>query len=149
MGHNGCYKMREFRPDPKPIKKEKVVDKNYWGKIRLKSAKKKVIAKQDTNTLDQIFYNEIWQSKPHICIECRKELIVSCETDDSDFTFQIRYFCHHILPKNKYSQFRHNELNIAMLCRYCHGKAESAISYPKMSCYNLLENIKKELLKFA
>jgi hypothetical protein len=149
VGYNGCYKMREFRPDPKPIKKEKVTDKNYWSKIRLKSAKKKGIAKQDTNTLDEIFYNEIWQSKPHICIECRKELTVSCETDDSDFTFQIRFYMHHILCKRKYSQFRHDERNIAMLCYTCHGKAESAISYPKMNCYNQLEDIKKQLLNFA
>lgn len=91
---------------------------------------------------DLEFYKFIWKKREHICAECGKELK----------EFDIDLF-HHLLPKKKghggYPYFRHEEKNIVLLCGKfgCHGKAESAISYPKMKIFQQCENIKKQLLE--
>lgn len=84
---------------------------------------------------DTRFYQFVWKHREHFCEECGKE-IHECKP----------MYMHHVLPKSRYKYFRHEVRNIAILCYGCHGKAESAISLPKMKSFRAFESIKKTLL---
>jgi len=85
------------------------------------------------------FYNSLWTTDIKYCMNCNSKIIAP--------TLHDKMWCsHHILPKSKYPEFRHDKRNIAILCRKCHAEAESAISYHKMIIYVHLENIKQKLL---
>jgi hypothetical protein len=101
-----------------------------------------ISCKQSLSRSDDLFYRRCWEQMKHECINCGCELFAPS-------TFGIRIYFHHILPKSKYPQFRHDVRNIAILCADCHACAESAISYPKMNVYEQLEKIKLDLLKQA
>lgn len=91
------------------------------------------------NDKDDVFYKFVWKHREHFCEECGKEL-----------RELKRDHMHHLLPKRNgaggYPYFRHEEMNIALLCWNCHQAAESAISYPKMKNFSIWEGIKKQLL---
>lgn len=108
------------------------------AKIYAERSRKKREAKGITPEGDEKFYREIWNHNLHFCAECGSEI--------QKFSWDN---FHHILKKERYPEFRYEEFNIIILCgRYgCHGKAESAISYPKMKVYEYCEQIKKHFLK--
>ncbi len=112
---------------------------------QVQTAKKQISEKKKEGGIaekDSKFYAYLWKIKPHYCRECSGELILKEGHDCRDFA-------HHILPKKQFPYFRWDERNIIMLCgRFgCHGKAESAISFPKMKVYGFCEQRKKELLE--
>lgn len=53
-----------------------------------------------------------------------------------------RWSIHHLFPKSIYPEVRHEIGNVVPLCRTHHGEAESAISYPKMKKYKMMESMK-------
>lgn len=119
------------------IAKKQVAERKAIYPIKENEMKVESIVDKDLE-----FYKFIWKKRERICAECGKELK----------EFDIDLF-HHLLPKKKghggYPYFRHEEKNIVLLCGKfgCHGKAESAISYPKMKIFQQCENIKKQLLE--
>jgi hypothetical protein len=140
-----------FKEDiPKRIKK---TAKENWYVMQKRSLEKKKLAKKDVNEDDDNFFLsnflEAIKGGTWVCAECNINLPVFPPSDVAS-KFLIRSFQHHILPKSKYSKFRHDTRNIIFLCyQYgCngHSKAESAISYPKMKVYDYCESVKKELL---
>lgn len=109
---------------------------------QVKTAKKHIGEKVSVVDKDLEFYKYLWKKRDHVCIECGNPL--------KEFNMDM---FHHILPKKKghggYPYFRHEEKNVILLCGKfgCHGKAESAISYPKMKIFGYCENVKKKLLE--
>lgn len=57
----------------------------------------------------QLFY-EIWQERPHICINCKAHLGNDART----------WHFSHIKPKGKYPELRLDKNNIQLLCYDCH-----------------------------
>lgn len=102
-----------------------------------RNAEKQAKKVKDQNSEDDAFYRHIWKHTLPFCAECGRQL--------NRFDWDL---FHHVLPKNKYPDYRHDERNIVLLCGKfgCHGKAESAISYPKMKIFELCELTKKVLL---
>ncbi len=87
---------------------------------------------------DEKFFEYVWKNSDHHCAECGVEI--------KEFS---RDYVHHVLAKARYKYFRWDIRNTIILCgRFgCHGKAESAISYPKMKIYAYCESLKRELLE--
>lgn len=145
--------MKEFRSFPKGEKKPKLTKQQQWYAMQKRSLEKKKLAKKDINEDDDKFFlsnfMDAVKSGTWVCAECNTNLPVFPPSDVAS-KFLIRSFQHHILPKSKYSKFRHDTRNIIFLCyQYgCngHSMAESAISYPKMKVFNYCESIKNELL---
>lgn len=126
-----------FRPDPKPIPKEK--RKDY--RIRKITPKKKK-EKEELHFEDKIFYDHIWRERKHVCEMCNKEL-----------GFQLYWnYMHHILEKGRraYAHLRHERLNIIVVCQNCHDMFHSA-NLPNDFTQIIIEAIQifksKELLK--
>lgn len=110
------------------------------------SLKKKSEKNAEQYSKDELFYNEIWHTRTHKCFNCGEGLRIPADTPKNKITFIIRWFVHHLLPKSTHKRYRHISENVILLCRNCHAKAESSISAPKLSRYNDMEKIKKELL---
>lgn len=117
--------------------------KTCWAAEYLKKKNEKL---KEQYTKDELFYAGLWERKKQECFECGCTLSVPKDTPKNKITFVIRWYIHHICPKSKYAYLRYIEENTVFFCKFCHGKAESAIDYPKLKCYNELERIKKELL---
>lgn len=66
---------------------------------------------------DKDFYAEVWNSSPHVCEECGRNLGKE----------PLTLFFHHVLPKRQYPEFRHTHENIMILCPDCHTQAETDI----------------------
>jgi len=62
---------------------------------------------------DTQFYKEIWEERPHRCIECGEPLRVFMAINFS-----------HILTKKSYPSYRHDKRNIDLLCFGHHQKWE-------------------------
>lgn len=69
--------------------------------------------------LDRAFYMEIWESREHTCYNCSRFLPRE----------PLTLYFHHLLNKQHYPQFRHEEWNIAILCSDCHYSYET---YPNI-----------------
>jgi hypothetical protein len=61
------------------------------------------------------FYQKIWDSRPHVCVECEELLL----------HFSPSHISHH-LPKGAYPKLRFDEENIDVLCFKCHQRYEFA-----------------------
>ena len=59
-------------------------------------------------------FEEIWNERPHICVDCNKVL--------GDVA-RVHYFSH-IKPKGKYPELRLKKNNIDILCFDCHYKRD-------------------------
>ena len=126
----------KFNPQPKPQKKVKVKDNYYWWKLRRNSALKSIEKNKKREQKDKEFYQSLYdnlvKNNNLFCENCGKRL-TQYPKSDTDFHKKIRFYFHHILPKSRYKHLRYKIENICVLCKSCHSKAESAISYPKMN----------------
>lgn len=82
--------------------------KKQSEKGKLKAKKKKGLIQDDIS-----FYISLWNGldySNHVCNECKVHL----------GSEPLLYMFDHILEKSKYPQFRHEQLNIQLLCLSCH-----------------------------
>lgn len=71
---------------------------------------------------DKEFYLEVWQSRPHFCEECHKNLdIPDYKTEIGD---PIPTLFSHRTSKGARQDLRHDPENINLLCPTCHHKWE-------------------------
>ena len=110
----------------------------------LKSIEKNKKREQKDKEFYQSLYDNLVKNNNLFCENCGKRL-TQYPKSDTDFHKKIRFYFHHILPKSRYKHLRYKIENICVLCKSCHSKAESAISYPKMNIYQKLEEIKERL----
>lgn len=134
--------LKSYFKEEKPAKKTK---QKMWNDVQKRARQKAIKNHIITGQLDNAFYLKIWNERAHTCEECFCNLNAG-KPDGEKYLHNIRFFCHHILAKSKYKQFRHTALNIALLCRFHHSCVESAISAPKMKIAPHLESIKQHLL---
>lgn len=66
---------------------------------------------------DETFYQEIWEERLHQCFETHKPLTGS----------PLTLYFHHILPKAKYPQYRHEKWNIVILHPDVHSQVETML----------------------
>jgi hypothetical protein len=114
----GLDELRKLKEDAE----NRPIPKNAIRKVSDKRAAK--LSEQiKMAELDEAFYKKLWSERPHKCVECGKSL---------GNTFK-KWFFHHLLPKSKYPQFRHDPLNIVFADLECHSKAETNIDFaPKI-----------------
>lgn len=70
----------------------------------------------DKDTDDE-FYSEVWNEREHKCFETNNPL-----TEEP-----LTLYFHHILPKAKYPQYRHEKWNIVILHPDVHSQVEALI----------------------
>src|SRR5690606_8602994 len=91
--------------------------------------KKKILEK------DREFYLNIWNKRKHVCYETGKYLGKE----------PLSVFFHHLLPKEKYTEFRWEEKNLVLLSWEAHNHVETNIDKcPKTKL--LYEEVKNLLL---
>lgn len=95
---------------------KRCVSKSYGGIKPTVNNERAKLQKQQFNT-DREFYLEVWNERPHVCINC------NCNLGE----INLLYF-HHIIRKSTYPQFRYDKDNIAILCGQCHNQVETDIS---------------------
>lgn len=112
---------------------------NKCRRIKIKKIRKPIhrISKKKQKTLpelkkisekDKLFYQEIWEERPHVCFETGEYL------GEEPFTL----FFHHVLAKGAraYKQFRHYKWNIVLVNRQTHSQVELNIDKcPKIKQY--------------
>lgn len=85
--------------------------------LRRVSEKQKIKIESKKNLIqeDHKLYMEIWEERPHLCYEngCRL----------AENPPPTTYF-HHVLPKEKFSQYRHEKWNIILLSPTVHSNIE-------------------------
>jgi len=106
------YAMRNSDPEYEIIHK---ITKHYSIK---KITSKKLKEKQKLHKEDKLFYEEVWNERPHVCIKCLATL-----EDILNWSWM-----HHILFKGSrpYKHLRHEKRNVIILCQSCHGEAHYA-----------------------
>lgn len=90
----------------KPLSKE--------NKIKSKPKSIKKIQKdKDQRTKDLLFYQEIWNERPHICQSCDKYIHGELLT----------IYIEHVLEKGveRFKHLRYNKNNIQIICSECHN----------------------------
>ena len=92
----------------KSLKKSKLKQSNPIT-AKKKQAERKLLREEDYK-----FYEEIWNSKEHVCDLSGQYL---------GQELQIIFF-HHLLPKEKYPEFRHKKWNILMCLGKLHAQIE-------------------------
>lgn len=102
--------------------------KKVSAKGRIKREEKKELLKEDFE-----FYKRIWNTRVHVCYESGsylgEELNICC--------------FHHVLPKKKYPQYRHEDCNIVLLLPSIHNQVEMNINRcPKVKA--LTEELKEK-----
>jgi 5-methylcytosine-specific restriction endonuclease McrA len=85
--------------------------KHRSEKGKIKADEKKTLIESDKQ-----FYAGIWEKREHYCYECGKGI---GEASTANF--------HHILEKRNYSELRHVEDNIVILCIACHYQVETLL----------------------
>lgn len=95
-----------FTSDEKPVKQ----DKKKPGFIKRTPIKKKFKA-----TGEALMFKEIWDERPHICINCKENLGNEMRT----------WFFSHIKNKKHYPQLRLDKNNIQLLCLKCHHEYDN------------------------
>ena len=65
----------------------------------------------------------IWESRPHLCVECNKDLGKK----------PFKMFFSHLLSKGAHPELRHDPSNIVLHCKACHNKWEFASGFRKNS----------------
>ncbi len=115
-----------------PEKKQKEVQ-NFLSPARssLKSSrpigtsKRSQEARKEKIRLDEEFYEEIWNDKPHFCEECDIFLGDEFRDDNGKVINKFRYS--HILGKGAYPMLRRNKRNINLLCLVHHNEWEHGV----------------------
>ncbi len=88
--------------------------------------------KKSAANKDHMFFKEIWAKRPH-----KSEISGRFLGDEA-----LSVYFHHILPKNKYPEFRNDEENIILLTIDEHANVEGDIYR-----YEKINTIRKYLLK--
>ena len=90
-----------------------------------KSAKKKR-EKAKLTQEDFLFYQGIWEEREHI----------DFETGEFIPGEALNLYFHHVLPKSKYPEYRHEKWNIVLVTWDTHSKAETNLDFvPKIKAY--------------
>jgi 5-methylcytosine-specific restriction endonuclease McrA len=84
---------------------------------RSKKYKEKQAERDVLREADQMFYEGIWNSRPHFCFESGAYLGEE----------PASYMFHHVLEKSKYPQFRHCDWNIVVLSWEKHNQVHNNI----------------------
>lgn len=112
FGKGYCKLHQYLRTDIK-----KYINK-YSERQILKLELKKELIKQD-----ELFYISIWNTTPHRCYETNEYLGEKA----------YNWMFHHILPKAKYPEYRHEAWNIVLVSLSTHSKVEANIDFtPKI-----------------
>ncbi len=69
---------------------------------------------------DNAFYKSLWESKAHYCEECGVYLGDDFSDENGRVIDRFRYS--HILSKGAYPMFRHNPMNMNLLCLKDHER---------------------------
>ena len=80
----------------------------------------KVEAQRIQSEKDINFYNKIWASRPHKCIECGRLLGGTMNKGYMD----------HLVEKSSHPELRYEEENIALVCLDCHGSKSNGFPGP-------------------
>ncbi len=145
-----------FKEDiPKKVKKTK---QQMWNDMKAKSFKKSISKNKEQIDADKEFfieaYTKFYNEDNWRCCECQCPLPMYNGTDESYKV--IRSCIHHCISKssNQGKQLRHNFDAVVPVCSIfvtggnnCHAKFESAISYPRMKSFAMMEEKKKLLLQ--
>jgi len=119
----GFCKLHQYLRDDIVKKVRSVTDKQLL-KVELK---KELLAQ------DELFYLSLWKSRPHLCFETNRYL------GEEPYNWMF----HHILPKAKYPEYRHEPWNIVLVSLETHSKVETDIDFtPKIK--ELTIKLKKE-----
>lgn len=98
-----------------------------------KKAKLNIEEEKALSKLDDIFYQMLWDSSPHVCqCGCKAKLTAPWK----------RSYFHHLLNKENYPAFRHVPENVMLLTPNCHDKAEN-----KIKSMPAVEKRKQEVIK--
>lgn len=89
---------------------------------------------QDQYEKDWIFYEEMWNTKEHICASCDKPIWGELKS----------LYIEHVLEKSVYKHLRYEPNNIAIICSDCHSKKTAG--FPTEQYKQVIEKAKKELL---
>jgi len=128
MGLKEIQELKERAKEPK-------VKKTYSIPKVSKKRAAKIEQDKELLKLDKEFYKEVYAASPHFCYEC------GCKLPKEPATFMF----HHLLEKRNFPQFRHEPLNIALVCLTCHSKAETNLDFaPKIR--KLRDEVEKILL---
>lgn len=117
----------------------------------IKSSRPKQISDKgrENKEKDEIFYEALWDSKPHYCEEC--DVFLGDDFRDHDGKIIDRFRYSHILPKGgMYGIFRHRLENGNLLCLRDHNKWEHGIQtdmkiYPSNKI--VMDNLSSELIE--
>lgn len=131
---------RNFRERQIAKNKEKIREGVYpRKKINKFSEKMKLMHEKDAK-----FYEEIWNERPHYCVNCNIFLGNLFKDDNEHLVDIFRYA--HIIPKSTYPYLRHYKDNLMLLCLKCHTKLDNSPKeiVEKMPCYdfNKIEQLK-------
>lgn len=84
----------------------------------IKSTQKTKRERREVLRKDRVLFLYIFNIKPHECEECGIPL--SDIFEDADGNIVAMYRFSHILGKGAFPEFRHNRLNMNILCLECH-----------------------------
>lgn len=135
MDEEKFKKFLEYRNNSKKRQIERQKQNKLEGKNKVYKIKKFSDKKIKMHEKDLIFYQEIWNERPHYCQNCNKFLGSSFYTQDNK---PILYRYSHIIPKSIYPYLRHYKDNINLLCLECHTKFDNSEKevMRNMKCYN-------------
>lgn len=105
------------------------------GKIkpRKKSDEEKQ-EQRDQYEADWIFYEEMWNTKEHICASCDKTIWGELKS----------LYIEHVLEKSVYEHLRYEPKNIQIICSECHSKKSAGFATLKYQ--EIINKTRKELL---
>lgn len=83
---------------------------------------------------DWVFYNKIWDTRPHVCQVCDRRLPNELS----------KMYMDHAIEKSAHPELRHIEENIIVVCVQCHHLKSNGFPHPRHQV--LIEQAKKKLL---
>ena len=106
--------------------------------LRPRSIKKKKQMAQEKIDLEKMWkmFLEIWEEREHVCFETKEYLGSEPST----------IYMHHVLPKEKYDEYKYCKWNIVLLQWQIHASCENSMdNTPKVKRFHqfLLRNITK------
>ena len=126
--------MKEFRTFFKADipKKEKKTAKQNWDALKKRAFDKAKKKMQPLMDADEKFMKQIWDSRPHYCVEG------GCDLGGE----YKKIFFDHILSKKDYPALRYDEANIQLLCMFHHSAKHHGKSLSKFQL-QMIHNTKK------
>lgn len=122
----------------KPLKRTKKRKRISEQKIKNREKRQKQIE------MDEYTYEEVFNSKPHICEECGTPLPDEFRDEEGSVIFREQYS--HIATKAAYPEFRNDKRNFNRLCAVDHMQWEFG-DRESMKIYEPNQKIIEQLLK--